>query len=45
MKTEDEKFHQIVYVNFEFEEFIYLLDVMNCLNDKVITNQPICFIL
>ena len=41
-KKEDEKFQQVVYVNFKLEEFIYLLDVMNSVFDKVITNQPIC---
>ena len=41
-KKEDENFQQVVYVNYKFEEFIYLLDVMNSLYDKVITNQPIC---
>ena len=28
-KTEEEKFQQIVYVNYRLDEFIYLLDVMN----------------
>ena len=28
-KKEDEKFQQVVYVNYKVEEFIYLLDVMN----------------
>ena len=41
-KKEDEKFQQVVYVNCKLEEFIYLLDVMNSVYDKVITNQPIC---
>ena len=41
-KTEDEKFQQFVYVNYRLEEIIYLLDVLNCVYDKVITNQPIC---
>ena len=41
-KKEDEKFQQVVYVNYKLEEFIYLLDAMNSVNDKVITNQPIC---
>ena len=27
--TDDHKFQQIAYVNSKFEEFIYLLDVMN----------------
>ena len=41
-KKEDEKFQQVVYVNYKLEEFIYLLDVMISIYDKVITNQPIC---
>ena len=41
-KKEDEKFQQVVYENYKLEEFIYLLDVMNTVYDKVITNQPIC---
>ena len=40
-KKEDEKFQQVVYVKYRLEEFIYLLDVMNSVYDKVITNQPI----
>ena len=44
-KTEDEKFQQIVHVNYELEEFIYLLDVMNYIFHKVTTNQPICNVL
>ena len=41
-KQEDEKIQQIVYVKYKIEEFIYLVDVMNSVYDKVITNQPIC---
>ena len=44
-KKEDEKFQQVVYVNYKLEEFIYLLDVTNSVNDKVIANQPICIVL
>ena len=44
-KKEEEKFQQIVYVNYRIDEFVYLLDVMNSVNDKVIANQPICIIL
>ena len=44
-KKEDEKFQQVVYVNYKLEEFIYLLDVMNSVYDKVLTNQPICNVL
>ena len=41
-KKEDEKFQQVVYVKYKLEDFIYLLDVMNSVYDKVINNQPIC---
>ena len=44
-KKEDEKFQQIVYVNYKLDEFVYLLDVMNSVYDKVIANQPICNVL
>ena len=44
-KNEEENFQQIVYVNYRLDEFIYLLDVMNSVYDKVITNQPICNVL
>ena len=42
---EDEKFQQVVYVILKLEEFICLLDIMNSVYDKVITNQPICIVL
>ena len=41
-KKEDEKFQQVVDVVYKLEELIYLLDVMNSVYDKVITNQPFC---
>ena len=44
-KNEDEKFQQVVYVNYKLEDFIYLLDLMSSAYDKVITNQPICNVL
>ena len=44
-KKEEENFQQIVYVNYRLDEFIYLLDVMNSVYDKVIANQSICKIL
>ena len=40
-RKEEEKFLQIVYVNCKLDEFVYLLDVMNSVYDKVIANQPI----
>ena len=36
-KKEDEKFQQVAYVNYKLEDFIYLLDVVNSVYDKVIT--------
>ena len=44
-KTEEEKFQQTVYVNYRLDEFVYLLDVMNSVYDKVIANQPSCNVL
>ena len=44
-KKEEEKFPQIVCVKYRLDEFIYLLDVINSVYDKVIANQPICNIL
>ena len=41
-KKEDEKFQQVVYVNYKLECFIYLPDVINSVFDKVFTSQPIC---
>ena len=35
---EDEKFQQVVYVNFKLEDFIDLLDKMKSVHDKLITN-------
>ena len=44
-KTEEENLQQIVYVNYKLDEFVYLLDVMNSVYDKVNANQPICNVL
>ena len=44
-KKEDEKFQQIVYVKYKLEEFIYLLDLMISVYDKIFTNQRICNVL
>ena len=44
-KQEGEKFEQNVYVTYKFQEFIYLLDVMISVHDKVFTNKHICFVL
>ena len=35
---------RIVYVNYKLDEFIFLLDVMNSVYDKVITIKPLCIV-
>ena len=40
-----EIFQRIVYVKFKFDRFVYQLDVMNFVYDKVIANQPIVEVL
>ena len=44
-KKEEEKFQQIVYVNYKRDEIIYLFDIMKSVFYKVIANQPICNVL
>ena len=44
-KMEEEKFQEIVYVIYKLDEFVYLLNVMTSVYDKVIANQPICNVL
>ena len=44
-KKEEQSFQQIVYVNYKLDDFVYLLDVMNSVYDKVIANKPICNVL
>ena len=41
-KKEEDKFQQLVYVNYKLDEIVYLLDVMKSVYDKVFANQPIC---
>ena len=44
-KKEEEKFQQIVYVNYKLDAFVYHPDVMNSVYYKVTGNQPICNVL
>ena len=41
-RTEEEKFQQLVYMNYKIDEFIYLLDVMNSVCDQVLDKNPFC---
>ena len=40
-KKEDENFQQVVSVNYKLADFIFKLEVMNSVYNKVFTNQPI----
>ena len=40
-RKDEEKFNQIVHVNYKLDEFFYLLVVMNSVYDKVIANEPL----
>ena len=44
-RNDEEKINQIVYVNYKLDEFIYLLDVMISVYDKVFANEPLCNVL
>ena len=44
-RKDEEKFKEIAYVNYELDQFIYLLGVMNSVYDKVIANEPVCNVL
>ena len=44
-KKEEEKFQQIMYVNYKLDKFIYFFEVKKSVYDKIIANQPIFNIL
>ena len=44
-KKQEEKIQKTVYVNYELDEIVYLLHVMNSVYDKLIANKPICNVL
>ena len=44
-RKEEEKFNQIVYVNYKLDEYNYLLVVMNAVYDKDNANEPLCNVL
>ena len=44
-RKDEEKFNQVVHVNYKLDEFFYLLDVMNSVYDKVIADGPLCNVL
>ena len=44
-RKDEEKLNRIVYVNYKLDEFIFVIDVMNSVHDKVIANEPLCNVL
>ena len=38
-RKEEEKFNEMVYVHYKLDEFIYLLDIINSVYDKVFANE------
>ena len=40
--SEHDKFQQLVFVNYKFDEFLYLLDVIISISDHVLSNQSLC---
>ena len=44
-KRDEEKFNQNVYVNYKLDEFVFLLDLMKSVFDKVIANEHLCYVL
>ena len=45
LKKVDEKFQQIIFVHYQLEEFISLLDVMKSVHEKFFTKKLICNVL
>ena len=44
-RKDEEKFNQIVYVNYKLQNLFYLLDAINSVYGKVIANEPLCNVL
>ena len=44
-RREEQKFNQIVHVNYKLDEFFYLLNVMGSVSDKVFANEVLCNVL
>ena len=44
-RKDEEKFNQIVHVNYKLDEFFHLLDVLSSVYDKVIANETLCNVL
>ena len=40
--SEHDKFQQLVFVNYNYDEYLYLLDVITSISDQVLSNQSLC---
>ena len=40
--SEYDKFQQLVFVNYYYDEFLYLLDVITSISNQVLWNQSLC---
>ena len=40
--SEHDKFQHLVFVNYKYDEFLYLLDVITSVSDQVLSNQSLC---
>ena len=40
--SEHDKFQQLVFINYKYDEFLYLLDVITSISDQVLSNQSLC---
>ena len=40
--SEHDKFQQLVSVNYKYDDFLYLLDVITSISDQVLSNQTLC---
>ena len=40
--SEHDKFQQLVFVNYKYDEFLCLLDAINSISDQVLSNQSLC---
>ena len=40
--SEHDKFQQLVFVNYKYDEFLFLLDVFTSISDQVLSNQSLC---
>ena len=40
--SEHDKLQQLVFVNYKYDEFLYLLDIITSISDQVLSNQSLC---